>query len=78
MTRLLGPMWPKRKEDEMKKTLCTALAVMLMGCDYKPRETFTIATADGKQIRLTCPIVESNRSAFTYRIDGHCVVEPPK
>ena len=55
-----------------------ALAAMLAGCDHKPRETFTIATADGKQIRLTCPVVESNRSAFTYVIDGQCVVEPPK
>lgn len=58
--------------------LIAALAAMLTGCDHKPRETFTIATADGKQIRLTCPVVESNRSTFTYLIDGHCVVEPPK
>ena len=50
----------------------------LAGCDHKQRETFTIATTDGRQILLTCPIVESNRSELTYTIDGHCVVEPPK
>ena len=50
--------------------------VLLTGCDYKPRETFTIATTDGREIRLTCPVVESQRSSATYFIDGHCVVEP--
>jgi len=62
------------------KRLMTAVAAVLIlaGCDYKPRETFTITTTDGKQIRLTCPVVESARSTFTYWIDGHCVVEPTK
>ena len=68
-----------RGEQEMKQVMiAVAAAVMLAGCEYKPRETFTIATADGKQIRLTCPVVESARSTFTYLVDGHCVVEPRK
>ena len=63
----------------MKQLMLTlAVAIAITGCDYKARETFTIATTDGKQIRLTCPVVESARSAFTYMIDGHCVVEPAK
>ena len=63
----------------MKRLMLVAiLALMLGGCDYKPRETFTIATAEGKQIRLTCPVVESSRSELTYLIDGNCVVEPTK
>ncbi len=59
----------------MKKYLIVILLI-LAGCDYKPRETFTITTTDGKQIRLTCPVVSSMRSTATYVIDGHCVVEP--
>lgn len=59
-------------------TIAIAAALVFTGCDYKPRETFTIATTDGKQIRLTCPVVESARSTFTYLTDGHCVVEPTK
>lgn len=58
-------------------SLLTAV-LCVSGCDYKPRETFTITTTDGKQIRLTCPVVESGRSTLTYVIDGHCVVEPQK
>ena len=54
------------------------VGLCVSGCDYKPRETFAIATVDGKQIRLTCPVVDSGRSMFTYLIDGQCVVEPQK
>ena len=61
-----------------KFILVAAIATILAGCEYKPRETFTVATTDGKQIRLTCPVVDSGRSTFTYFIDGHCVVEPSK
>lgn len=63
-----------------KKSLIglSLLTVGLGSCDYKPRETFTIATVEGKQIHLTCPVVDSNRSTFTYVIDGNCVVEPQK
>lgn len=59
-------------------TIAVTITLILTGCDYKARETFTIATTDGKQIRLTCPVVERARSTFTYVIDGHCVVEPGK
>lgn len=63
----------------MKRLIAAAaVAAILTGCDYKPRETFTISTTDGKKIRLTCPVVESGRSTFTYLIEGHCVVEPTK
>lgn len=58
--------------------IAVTIAMTLAGCDYKARETFTIATTDGKQIRLTCPVVESARSTFTYLVDGHCVVDPGK
>lgn len=58
--------------------IAVTIVLTLTGCDYKARETFTIATTDGKQIRLTCPVVDSARSTFTYLIDGQCVVEPGK
>lgn len=67
------------KGIEMKRVLtAVASTLVLASCEYKPRETFTIATEDGKQIRLTCPVVESARSTLTYLIDGNCVVEPEK
>lgn len=53
-------------------------AFNLYGCDYRPRETFTIPTVNGKQIHLTCPVVNSDRSIVTYWTDGNCVVEPNK
>lgn len=58
--------------------IAVAFVLVLTGCEYKPRETFTIATVEGKQIRLTCPVVKSSRSTYTYFIDGPCVVEPEK
>lgn len=65
--------------NDNMKTLTIAIALLVLaGCDHKPRETFLIATTDGKRLRLTCPVVESSRSTFTYEIDGHCVVEPDK
>jgi len=54
------------------------VGLCVTACEYKPRETFTIATVEGKQIRLTCPVVDSRRDTITYVIDGHCVVEPTK
>lgn len=55
------------------------LAAAISGCgEPVERETFTIQTVDGQRIELTCPVVASRRSVFTYIIDGHCVVEPPK
>jgi hypothetical protein len=63
----------------MKQLIAAVVgALIFTGCNYKQRETFTIATTDGKQIRLTCPVVDSRRSTLTYMIDGHCVVEPPE
>lgn len=54
-----------------------ALALLLAGCsEYVPRETFSIQTTTGQIIRLTCPVVDSRRSVFTYYVDGHCVIEP--
>lgn len=58
--------------------IVVAAALILVGCEYKPRETFVIVTEEGRRIRLTCPVVESGRSIFTYIIDGQCVVEPTK
>jgi hypothetical protein len=57
--------------------LCALLlCALLAGCEYRPRETFKIKTSDGAEIMLTCPVVDSRRSTFTYLIDGHCVIEP--
>lgn len=60
--------------------IIATVALISSGCsyEYKPRETFMLTTTDGRHIKLTCPVVESSRSAFTYVIDGHCVVEPSK
>lgn len=57
------------------KNWIVMLAVLMSGCGYVERETFTLATTDGKQIRLTCPVVSANRSPFTYVTDSSCTVE---
>lgn len=61
----------------MKPLIILLSMIVLTGCgDYVPRETFALKTVDGSVIELTCPVVDSRRSAFTYHIDSHCVVEP--
>ena len=52
------------------------LVFCVSGCTYIERETFIIATEDGQKIRLTCPVVKSNRSELSYVTSGYCVVEP--
>lgn len=67
-----------RSSSPTPRWLLVAAFLLLAGCDYRPRETFKIKTADGREIELTCPVVDSRRSTLTYIIDGHCVIEPRK
>lgn len=60
------------------KTLIAMVSLALIACgmEHVPRKTFTLITKEGKEIRLTCPVVSSSRDDLTYVTDGHCVVEP--
>jgi len=44
---------------------------------YTPVQTFMISTAGGKQIKLTCPVVQS-KNEFVNVIDGRCLIEPQR
>ncbi|HAK87642.1 MAG: hypothetical protein A2X55_08970 [Nitrospirae bacterium GWB2_47_37] len=56
--------------------LCGLSLFLFVGRDYIPRQTFIIQTVDGQTIKLSCPVVDTRRSTWTYLIDGECVIEP--
>ena len=56
------------------KGIAVALTCLLVvGCDYVPREVFEVQTVDGKVLKLLCPVVDRDRGKHTYIIDGQCV-----
>jgi|GEM_PF-2250934 len=49
-------------------------ALLVSGCDYVPREKFNVKTEDGKVLTFACPVLDLERSPFTYFYYGDCVV----
>ena len=58
----------------MKILISFLIYLLIVGCEYIPRETYKIKTIDGHIIKLSCPVIDQDRNKFTYMIDGDCII----
>lgn len=61
----------------MKFLLCF-FVFLLSGCEYIPNKVYKIKTVDGDVLSFSCPIIDENRSrySFVYGSDCRLVVAP--
>ncbi len=61
----------------MEKALLIAVCLtclLVVGCDYVPREVYEIETKDGVTLKMACPTLARGRSVFSYFYDGDCIL----
>lgn len=50
------------------------VCMALSGCEYIPHKQYKIKTDKGEVITLSCPVIDPERSVFTYLYHGRCIL----